>query len=538
MKNRNFIAIAIVAVLLALTACQPRYIIFPIPGDDSENGNEININSVDELKNAADAPDGSQLILNGFSIDTETAGLPITFANNVKVSGSIDITGGASAFVGRSADDSSVVIFRIAGSASVNIADLTVKVAESVANTIKGIVEVTTGTLTASNYNVVTVASDGSTSSTTTTTGLALGAGATPEKVQVSASDIEVAIVDDSLDASDFTDSFDNGTGDSGVIITAPYDANDARELAAVLSEYGKARLTADYSADDIVFTSSDSALDIDLNGHALSIVKTGISLEIPVDMTFRDGSLTTQASNATTSTSSVFVTADVTLTLDGINYDCGPSGIYAKGANSKIVIKDSTITATGAYAVGTNASVNASNVSYEIVDSVLVTEAADSVPVFLNVPGNFTISGSTIIGGRQGVMLRGSTGTNSDSTIVSRGDYIDKEYISKDWTDGNNAPSAAILVGNRSNGNAYDNPTDLTLNNVTLLCGEYDVETGAYTPKADENLPLIYAASDNNISTTITLNGSSAEYADGIHYWGKDITVNNVKLADNTSEQ
>ena len=278
--------------------------------------------------------------------------------------------------------------------------------------------------------------------------------------------------------------------------------------------------------------------MDIDLNGHALSIVKTGISLEIPVDMTFRDGSLTTQASNATTSTSSVFVTADVTLTLDGINYDCGPSGIYAKGANSKIVIRDSIITATGAYAVGTNASVNASNVSYEIVDSTLVTEDDDSVPVFLNVPGNFTISGSTIIGGRQGVMLRGSTGTISDSTIVSRGDYIDKEYISKDWTDGNNAPSAAILVGNRSNGNAYDNPTDLTLNNVTLLCGEYDVETGAYTPKTDENLPLIYAASDNNISTTITLNGSSAEYADGIHYCGKDITVNNVKLADNTSEQ
>ena len=245
MKNRNFIAIAIVAVLLALTACQPRYIIFPLPGDDIGSNNVISINSIDDLKNAANAPDGSQLMLNGFSIDTKTAGLPITFANNVKVSGSIDITGGASTFVGRSADDPSIVIFRIAGSASVNIADLTVKVAESVADTIKGIVEVRTGTLTASNYNVVTVASDGSASLTTTTTGLALGAGATPENVQVSASDVEVAIVDDSLDASDFTDSFDN-TGDSGVIITAPYDANDARELATVLSEYGKARLTAD----------------------------------------------------------------------------------------------------------------------------------------------------------------------------------------------------------------------------------------------------------------------------------------------------
>ena len=34
MKNRSFIAITIVFVLLALTACQPRYIIFPFPGDD------------------------------------------------------------------------------------------------------------------------------------------------------------------------------------------------------------------------------------------------------------------------------------------------------------------------------------------------------------------------------------------------------------------------------------------------------------------------------------------------------------------------
>ena len=88
MKNRSFIAIAIVFVLLALTACQPRYIIFPLPGDDIESSNTISINSIDDLKNAANAPDGSQLMLNGFSIDTKAADLPITFPNNVKVSGS------------------------------------------------------------------------------------------------------------------------------------------------------------------------------------------------------------------------------------------------------------------------------------------------------------------------------------------------------------------------------------------------------------------------------------------------------------------
>ena len=537
MKNRSFIAIAILAVLLALTACQPRYIIFPLPGDDIGSNNVISINSIDDLKNAANAPDGSQLMLNGFSIDTKTAGLPITFANNVKVSGSIDITEGTSTFMSRSTDEPSVVIFRIEGSASVDIADLTVKVAESIADTIKGIVEVTTGTLNASNYNVVTVDSTGNTSSSKTTAGIAIGAGAEPEKIQVSDSSVSVTI-DTSLDASDFNESFDNvGTGDSGITITTPYDAKDATELSAVLAEYGKARLTADYSADDIVFTSSNSALDIDLNGHALSIVRTGSSLEIPVNMTFRNGSLTTRADGATTSTCSVFVTADVTLTLDGINYDCGPSGIYAKGANSKIVIKNSTITATGAYAVGTNASVNAANVSYEIIDSILVTEDADSVPVFLNVPGNFTISGSTIIGGRQVVMLRGASGTISDSTVVSRGDCIE-DYDSKDWGTGNFAPSAAVLVGNRSAGSAYDNKSEITLDDVTLLCGEYDAETGAYTPNTDENLYLIYAASDNDIPTTITLKGSSAEYADGIHYWGKDITVNGTTLEDTTSGQ
>ena len=168
MKNRSFIAIAIVFVLLALTACQPRYIIFPLPGDDIGSSNTISINSIDDLKNAANAPDGSQLMLNGFSIDTKAADLPITFANNVKVSGSIDITEGTSTFMSRSTDEPSVVIFRIEGSASVDIADLTVKVAESVADTIKGIVEVTTGTLNASNYNVVTVDSTGNTSSSKT----------------------------------------------------------------------------------------------------------------------------------------------------------------------------------------------------------------------------------------------------------------------------------------------------------------------------------------------------------------------------------
>ena len=483
MKNRSFIAIAILAVLLALTACQPRYIIFPFPGDDIESSNTISINSIDDLKNAANAPDGSQLMLNGFSIDTKTSGLPITFANNVKVSGSIDITEGTSTFMSRSTDEPSVVIFRIEGSASVDIADLTVKVAESVADTIKGIVEVTTGTLNASNYNVVTVDSTGNTSSSKTTAGIAIGAGAEPEKIQVSDSSVSVTI-DTSLDASDFTDSFDNvGTGDSGITITTSYDAKDAESFAAVFSEYGKARLTADIDITEITFNDDFKEFTIDLNNKALAVTTVDqITLPSNKTITIKNGTLTTELDGAGLSSANIIFGQNDIVLFDNVTYE-GNAGGLALGTDkdsatgSKLTIKDSEFSTTGAFCVATNANKDKNgqvtdNVSITLIDSTFVStnSSFDSCPVFFNITTDLTVRGCTITGDRQALFARGGTVKIYDTDLISTGKFKGKNYLDTNWGAGNEAPNAALVVGNRSSAGVYDYDVNVSIDTASSI--------------------------------------------------------------------
>ena len=540
MKNRNFIAIAILAVLLALTACQPRYIIFPLPGDDIESSNAININSVDDLKNAANAPDGSQLMLNGFSIDTKAADLPITFANNVKVSGSIDITEETSTFMSRSADEPSVVIFRIEGSASVDIADLTVKVAESVADTIKGIVEVTTGTLNASNYNVVTVDSTGNTSSEKTTAGIAIGVGAAPEKIQVSDSSVSVTI-DETLDASDFNDSFDNvGTGDSGITITTPYDAKDAESFAAVFSEYGKARLTADIDITEIIFNDDHNEFTIDLNDKALTVT-TSDQIRLPSDktITIKNGKLVTEYLGAGLSRANIiFGQKDIVL-FDNVTYE-GNAGGLALGTNgdsatgSTLTIKDSEFSTNGAYCVATNANKKedvqvTDNVSITLIDSTFVStnSSFDSCPVFFNITTDLTVRGCTITGDRQALFARGGTVKIYDTDLISTGKFIGKNYLDGNWGSGNEAPNAALVVGNRSSAGVYDYDVNVSID-----------ATSSITIKDRTNAAFeVYVSSCNDGRTTTF---TSPEFANAVingeHYYQGEGSTLIIRTDDNSS--
>ena len=541
MKNRSFIAIAIVFVLLALTACQPRYIIFPLPGDDIGSNNVISINSIDELKNAANAPDGSQLMLNGFSIDTKTAGLPITFANNVKVSGSIDITEGTSTFMNRSADEPSVVIFRIEGSASVDIADLTVKVAESVADTIKGIVEVTTGTLNASNYNVVTVDSTGNTSSSKTTAGIAIGAGAAPEKIQVSDSSVSVTI-DKTLDASDFDESFDNvGTGDSGITITTPYDAKDAESFAAVFSEYGKARLTADVDITEITFNGDHNEFTIDLNNKALTVTTSDpISLLSNKTITIKNGTLITNRNGAGLSNPNIiFGQKDIVL-FDNVTYE-GNAGGLALGTNgdsatgSTLTIKDSEFSTKGAYCVATNANKDkdgvqvTDNVSITLIDSTFVStnSSFDSCPVFFNITTDLTVRGCTITGDRQALFARGGTVKIYDTDLISTGKFNGKNYLDTNWGAGNEAPNAALVVGNRSSAGVYDYDVNVSIDAASSI---------TIQDRANAAFEVYVSSCNNGRTTTFTSPEFANAVISGEHYYQGTGSTLIIRTDDNSS--
>lgn len=515
MKKQNLFIVFAAIAILALTACQQRYIFIPIPDDDTVSSTVLNINTLQDLQNAANAPDGSSLILNDVDVDPTASGLPVTFSNNVKVSGSMNVTDDTSTLATRSGDDPSVVIFEVAGSASVNIADLTVKVAESVANTIKGIVEVTTGTLTASNYNVVTVASDGSTSSTTTT-GIALGAGATPEKVQVSASEIEVAIVDDSLDASDFTDSFE---GD--IVVTAPYDAADPDSFAKALAG-GKVRLTAGFTITELSFDDVDE-FTIDLNDNKL-IVKTAGSIILPAgkEITIKNGSFETIATGAGLANANIVFGQNDVVLFDGVTYTANAGGLALgtdtnSATGSVLTIINSDFSTDGAFCIATNANKEdgvqlTDDVSIILTDSTFTStnSSYDSCPIFFNITTDLTVDGCTITGDRQALLARGGTVVISDSKLISTGKFNGTNYIDKTWGSGNEVPNAALVVGNRSDAGVYEYDVNVSIDESSEIIVQ-DSSNGAFE---------VYASSCNGFTTTFT----SAEYATGVisgnHYY------------------
>lgn len=148
-----------------------------------------------------------------------------------------------------------------------------------------------------------------------------------------------------------------------------------------------------------------------------------------------------------------------------------------------------------------------------------------------LNTPTILTISDSTIIGGRQGVILRGGTGHFSNSTITSRGEFdpaTDKYYLDGVWGSGNAIPMASLVVGNPTT-TAYKYSTDCYIDDLTKLImtdsGEYDED------KAFE----IYVASINGESeyeTTLTVPEDIATYIiDSKAWYGTHISINNNTL-------
>lgn len=306
------------------------------------------------------------------------------------------------------------------------------------------------------------------------------------------------------------------------------YDVTTSTELANMLSNSKHARLLNDIDASDITFPTDDDTYVIDLNKHKLTISDAeNTTLEINTNLTLRNGTLETKI-NGDINVSSVKVLANRTFTLDNVTYDAGPSAIYAYGANSTVTVKNgSKLSATGTYVVATNASVGASNVTMNLSDSTFIAEAADSCPIFLNIDGTINMDNCIVEGGRQAVAVRGGKAIIENSQLSTRGDYNTGDYYNSDWGSGNELPYAVIVIGNRFASNPYDRATDVKLSKTTLT-----VNTGA-----NDLARPIYVASDNGMSTNVTLEGTSTEYEDDIRssYWGANTSINGETLTEIT---
>lgn len=198
-------------------------------------------------------------------------------------------------------------------------------------------------------------------------------------------------------------------------------------------------------------------------------------------------------------------------LELDGITYTApaNSQGIFNEKnvQTSTLIVKNSTIK-SGYYAISTNASTNpVGNTAITLENS---TFSADETAFMVNIPATVTVTGCTFTGGWQGVFLRGGTTTltNCHINLLFASNYATSGVANgtTPWGTGNNAPAAALTMGNRST-SAYDYPTTVTLVNTTF--SNSGTDSGS---KVATNYPAIYidAEQKENQGVTFTYDAAS----------------------------
>ena len=291
------------------------------------------------------------------------------------------------------------------------------------------------------------------------------------------------------------------GAAKVAVIGTTEYETLDAALSAA---ENDDTITLTDNAEISFSFPESVKTLTIDLGKNTLTLTNnTSILLADGKSLTIQNGNLVSKPLENPTVTA-FNIQSGSSIKLDNVTYDCTGSALYPQGNAAKVTVIDSTITAD-VYAVATNAGQTDNyDVVIDLKDSTfqarLPSELSkgDSCPVMINIPGKLTMDSCTVIGGRQGVLVRGGTAKISNTDIQLNATYIDgkDKYLDGNWGSGNEVPMAALVVGNRSN--AYNYPTDCTLSNVTVTA------TSGYTGT------YVYGMSDEGREVTFNYDAST----------------------------
>lgn len=291
------------------------------------------------------------------------------------------------------------------------------------------------------------------------------------------------------------------GAAKVAVIGTTEYETLDAALSAA---ENDDTITLTDNAEICFSFPEGVKTLTIDLGKNTLTLTNnTSILLADGKSLTIQNGNLVSKPLENPTVTA-FNIQSGSSIKLDNVTYDCTGSALYPQGNAAKVTVIDSTITAD-VYAVATNAGQTDNyDVVIDLKDSTfqarLPSELSkgDSCPVMINIPGKLTMDSCTVIGGRQGVLVRGGTAKISNTDIQLNATYIDgkDKYLDGNWGSGNEVPMAALVVGNRSN--AYNYPTDCTLSNVTVTA------TSGYTGT------YVYGMSDEGREVTFNYDAST----------------------------
>ena len=255
----------------------------------------------------------------------------------------------------------------------------------------------------------------------------------------------------------------------------------------------------------------------IDLNDHDLTY--TGTSTIIFSGNSSRTATITDNSVSGSERGGTLNITGErdgaksvfeigATLNVSNINIDSTGCVFYPRGSTAKLNITNCDITTTGIFCVATNAGDQAYyGVTINIAGSSLTAAAEDydDCAVMMNVSGLLNIENSVITGDRQGLFVRAGDVTVVSSEIVLTGNWAAQEvndenaYHNEDWQSGNEAPSAAIVAGNRNG--TYFADANVTIENSTITAPKEVVAIYVDATSAPQGTAETSYSSDVSIS-------------------------------------
>lgn len=274
-----------------------------------------------------------------------------------------------------------------------------------------------------------------------------------------------------------------------------------------------------------------------DLNGHKLTTTQQ-TSFSATDDVVFQNGSIEFSKvmlnDNDTPGTSSddyedkagasMAVGEVGKLTLDNVTFTAAGSGLFvstnanpdpnAEETDNYLTIKNSSLAIKGYFGVGTNATDSDEIVGYPkvTIEKSTITmnpgqynvggkgDNKDNTALFINVPSNVTVTGSTLTANRQAVIVRGGTLQMSDTTLNLVEGFTspnEQNYINGEWSTGNEVPQAVMTIGHDGSEDDYQYKTTVTLSDVVF--NAYTGATKVFVASHFDDQTLIDVYNDEN---------------------------------------
>ena len=302
--------------------------------------------------------------------------------------------------------------------------------------------------------------------------------------------------------------------------LQAAFDAASDGDTIKLLKDItvasiGKETKATDSKGNEITYYAIDKSITLDLNEKVLT-TNQRYTTSIKGDekkVNIINGSI--EAQNLADITSALFnIKTGCELSLDNVKLSTNACALFPQGDAAKLVCKNSEISAV-TYAVGTNAGTTDNyNVQIILDHSGFFTTGADSCAVMINVKGSLKADYCTIVGGRQGLIVRAGDATVDNSEIISRTEcteVADKYYINEDgtvvnetkWKSGNEVPQAGVVVGN------YYNSSVSESSYAYLAEAKLDI-TNTDISVEDATLATIYLADNKVYKAIMNINGNS----------------------------